>query len=61
VIVERVFNWPGLGRLFFDALVNKDFPIIQAGIVMSSFLLLISFIMRDITYAFVDPRIKVGR
>jgi peptide/nickel transport system permease protein len=59
VIVERVFNWPGLGRLFFDALVNKDYPIVQAGIVMSSFLLLISYVMRDITYALIDPRIKV--
>lgn len=59
VIVERIFNWPGLGRLFFDAAVGKDFPIVQAGIVMSSGLLLVSFIMRDITYALVDPRIKV--
>ena len=61
VIIEVVFNWPGLGRLFFDALVQKDFPIIEAGIVMSSGLLLLSYILRDITYAFVDPRIKVGR
>lgn len=61
VILEVVFNWPGLGRLFFDALVSKDFPIIEGGIVMTSSLLLISYILRDITYAFVDPRIKVGR
>jgi peptide/nickel transport system permease protein len=61
VIIEVVFNWPGLGRFFFDALVAKDYPIIQAGIVMSSGLLLISYVLRDITYAFVDPRIKVGR
>lgn len=61
VIVEVVFNWPGLGRLFFDALTQYDFPIIEAGIVMSSGLLLASYILRDITYAFVDPRIKVGR
>lgn len=61
VIGEVVFNWPGLGRLFFDAAVSKDFPLIQAGIVMSSGLLLLSYILRDITYAFVDPRIKVGR
>jgi peptide/nickel transport system permease protein len=59
VIVERVFNWPGLGRLFFDALTQKDYPIIQASLVMGAGLLLISYIMRDITYALVDPRIKV--
>jgi len=61
VITEVVFNWPGLGRLFFDAAVSKDYPIIEAGIVMGSGLLLASYILRDITYAFVDPRIKVGR
>ena len=59
VIVERVFNWPGLGRLFFDSLTQKDYPIIQASLVMGAGLLLISYIMRDITYALVDPRIKV--
>jgi peptide/nickel transport system permease protein len=59
VIVERVFNWPGLGRLFFDSLIQKDYPIIQASLVMGAGLLLISYIMRDITYALVDPRIKV--
>jgi len=59
VIVERVFNWPGLGRLFFDALSQKDYPIIQASLVMGSLLLLVSYILRDITYALVDPRIKV--
>ncbi len=61
VIIEVVFNWPGLGRLFFDALLGKDFPIVEAGIVMTSGLLLLSYILRDITYAFVDPRITVGR
>jgi peptide/nickel transport system permease protein len=61
VIAEVVFNWPGLGRLFFDAAVAKDYPIIEAGIVMGSGLLLLSYILRDITYALVDPRIKVGR
>jgi peptide/nickel transport system permease protein len=61
VIVEQIYNWPGLGRLFFEALVNKDFPIVQASVVVGSALLLLSYILRDITYALVDPRIKVGR
>lgn len=61
VIVERIFNWPGLGRLLFDAAVSKDYPVVQASLVMSAGLLLVSYILRDITYALVDPRIKVGR
>jgi peptide/nickel transport system permease protein len=59
VVVEQIFNWPGLGRLFFEALVNKDFPIVQANVVVGSSLLLLSYILRDVTYAIVDPRIKL--
>jgi peptide/nickel transport system permease protein len=60
LVIEQVFNWPGLGRLTFEAAVNKDYPIVQAGVVFSSVLLIISYILRDITYAWVDPRIKVS-
>jgi ABC-type dipeptide/oligopeptide/nickel transport system permease component len=60
VITETIFNWPGLGRLFFEGLTNKDFPLIQASVVCSSILLIVSYILRDIIYALVDPRITVG-
>ena len=60
VIAETIFNWPGLGRLFFEGLTNKDFPLIQASVVISSILLVASYILRDIVYALVDPRIKVS-
>jgi peptide/nickel transport system permease protein len=59
LIIERVFNWPGLGRLTFEAAVNKDYPLVQAGVVISSVLLIVSYIIRDVAYALVDPRIKV--
>jgi len=59
LIIEQVFNWPGLGRLLFEALTNKDYPVIQAAVLAGSGLLLVSYIVRDIAYAWVDPRIKV--
>ena len=59
LIIERVFNWPGLGRLTFEAAVSKDYPVVQAGVVISSILLILSYLLRDITYAWVDPRIKI--
>ena len=59
LIIERVFNWPGIGRLTFDAAVTKDYPVVQAGVVISSVLLIVSYLIRDVTYALVDPRIKV--
>ena len=61
VVIEQVFNWPGLGRLLFEAANAKDYPVVQASVVIGSMLLVVSYILRDITYAFVDPRIKVGK
>src|SRR5205823_12472214 len=59
LIIERAFNWPGLGRLTFEAAVSNDYPVVQAGVVISSLLLIVSYLIRDIAYAWVDPRIKV--
>lgn len=61
VIIEVVFNWPGLGRLIFDAANAKDYPIVQAAVLLASLLLVISYILRDLAYAWVDPRITLGR
>ena len=60
VIVERVFNWPGLGRLIFEAASAKDYPLLQASVLVGSFLLVMSYIVRDLLYRWVDPRVKVG-
>jgi peptide/nickel transport system permease protein len=59
LIVERIFNWPGLGRLVFDAAVTKDYPVVQAGFLISAVLLILSYLLRDVAYALVDPRVKV--
>jgi len=59
LIIEIVFNWPGLGRLTFDAAINKDFPLVQGSVLIASLLLVASYLLRDVTYALVDPRIKV--
>lgn len=59
VVIEQVFTWPGLGRLFFEAANQKDYPLWQASVLTFSVLLVMSYILRDIAYAWVDPRIKV--
>lgn len=58
LIIEQVFTWPGLGQFTYQAAVAKDYPVVQAGVIISSVLLVISYILRDITYAFIDPRIS---
>jgi peptide/nickel transport system permease protein len=59
LVIEQVFSWPGIGRFTFQAAIAKDYPVIQAGTMIASLLLVISYILRDIAYAIVDPRITV--
>lgn len=59
VVVEQIFTWPGLGRLGFEAANAKDYPVVQAFVVIGGELLLLGYILRDIAYAWVDPRIRV--
>jgi peptide/nickel transport system permease protein len=59
LVIEQVFSWPGIGRFTFAAAIAKDYPVIQAGVMISGVLLVISYILRDLVYAMVDPRISV--
>ncbi len=59
LVVEQVFTWPGVGQFTYAAARSKDYPVIMAGVMVASALLVISYLLRDIMYAVVDPRIKV--
>ena len=58
VIVETIFAWPGMGRLAFQAVLARDYPLIMGTSVFSVFLLLFGNLVADILYGIVDPRIK---
>ncbi|RSK26467.1 ABC transporter permease [Bacillus sp. HMF5848] len=58
VIVESVFSWPGLGRLFIESAFQRDYPVIMALTVISSVLVVAGNIVADILYAVIDPRIE---
>jgi len=60
LVVEQVFSWPGVGQFTFQAAIAKDYPIVQAATMFVSVLLVASYLLRDIAYAIVDPRIKTG-
>ena len=60
LVIEQVFTWPGVGQLTFQSAVAKDYPVVMAGVMIASTMLVISYLLRDLTYALVDPRIKVG-
>lgn len=58
VVVERVFNWPGLGTLAFDAVSSRDYPVLQGVIVILSFMIVLVNLLVDIAYGLIDPRIR---
>lgn len=60
LVIEQVFTWPGVGQLTFQSAVAKDYPVVMAGVMIASTMLVISYLLRDLTYALVDPRIKVS-
>lgn len=61
IILETVFNWPGLGRLYFQAIGLFDTPVIVAVTVVYAYLLGITVFLLDFLYALVDPRVRVGQ
>jgi len=60
VVVETVFSWPGIGRLAFEAILNRDFPLMQAVVLFITTLFVIVNLLVDIAYAWLDPRIRFG-
>jgi peptide/nickel transport system permease protein len=58
VILERIFAWPGMGNLFFEAIGERDYPTIMGLTLMFSLLTLAGQLLADILYAFVDPRVS---
>jgi len=60
IILEQVFNWPGLGSLTFRAIGFRDTPVILASVVIFAYLLAITVFLLDVIYAVLDPRVKLG-
>ncbi|MBO8157390.1 MAG: ABC transporter permease [Bacillaceae bacterium] len=60
VIIEQVFSWPGVGRMIIDAINQRDYPVIQGGVIVLAMLMILVNLIVDLSYSFLDPRIKVG-
>lgn len=58
VVTETVFAWPGVGRLFVQAVLLRDFPIVQAIVMLLAFFFVVGNLIIDVLYAYLDPRIK---
>ena len=58
VVIEKVFNWPGLGTLAFDAISSRDYPVLQGTVTLLSVMIVSANLLVDIAYGLVDPRIR---
>lgn len=58
VFVETLFSWPGMGRLYFTAAVDRDYPVLLAILIMGAAAIILSSLLADILYSFLDPRVR---
>jgi peptide/nickel transport system permease protein len=61
IVVETVFAWPGLGRLAYEGITSRDFPVIQAVVLVTAAIVAVVNLGVDCLYAAIDPRIRVAR
>jgi peptide/nickel transport system permease protein len=60
VLTESIFGWPGIGRFALDAIMKRDFPVIQGTVLFTATVFILANLVVDILYGFIDPRIRLG-
>jgi peptide/nickel transport system permease protein len=58
LFTETIFSWPGMGRLFFQSALRRDYPVLMAIVMFTSVLIVLANLLADLAYAYVDPRIR---
>jgi len=58
VVIEVIFAWPGIGLLALDAIERRDFPVVQADVMLVAAVVVLLNLVVDLTYAYMDPRIR---
>ena len=61
VVTEIIFTWPGIGWLLVNGILNRDFPVVQASLLIVSVTFILVNLLVDIVYTFLDPRIRYER
>jgi len=59
VVVETVFSYPGIGRLVFNAINQRDIPVVQASVILLAVIFILLNLIVDLIYARLDPRVKL--
>lgn len=61
VVIETVFAWPGIGRLAYESILARDFPVVQAVVLVITALFIAANLIVDLLYLLVDPRLRTTR
>jgi peptide/nickel transport system permease protein len=61
VIIEVIFAWPGIGRLLYEGIFQRDFPLVQGVVMEAGIMVVVINLIIDILYAYIDPRIRLTR
>ena len=61
VIIEVIFAWPGIGRLLYEGIFQRDFPLVQGVVIQAGIMIVVINLTIDILYASIDPRIRLTR
>jgi peptide/nickel transport system permease protein len=60
VIIETIFEIPGFGKFFYDAILNRDYHVMMFSVLVGSFLSLVGYLIADLSYMFLDPRVTLA-
>ncbi|MBM3620523.1 MAG: ABC transporter permease [Alphaproteobacteria bacterium] len=60
VVLESIFAWPGIGRAIFEAILQRDYPLIQAGVLVLGIIVVLMNLLVDLTYRLLNPRVKLA-
>jgi peptide/nickel transport system permease protein len=60
VIIEAIFNYQGIGQALFRAAQQKDFPLLQSGVLVVGIVYLVATLLADIAYSILNPRVRLG-
>lgn len=60
VIVETIFDWPGIGRLLFESIQNRDYPVVQGCVLFISTTYIFVNFMTDVCYQFFNPKVRIS-
>lgn len=58
ILIEVIFSWPGIGRELYDAVLNRDYPMLQGGFLVITITVVIFNYLADLAYAWLDPRVS---